>query len=131
MIFPLQEEIFHLEPGKVESGKGKCSYDPKLNSVSALISEYHLGLVVLGHRHGYIPSGLHSNGRVIPYGFFVISCFFMWPSLCTQFICFANFVNRKYLSSAIKEEVKVRPSVLSILSFPFPTLSLLSLIIIS
>uniref|UniRef100_A0A3Q3JCQ4 Sema domain, immunoglobulin domain (Ig), short basic domain, secreted, (semaphorin) 3Fb n=1 Tax=Monopterus albus TaxID=43700 RepID=A0A3Q3JCQ4_MONAL len=33
-----QEEIFHLEPGKVESGKGKCSYDPKLNSVSALIN---------------------------------------------------------------------------------------------
>lgn len=26
----------------MESGKGKCSYDPKLNSVSALISEYHL-----------------------------------------------------------------------------------------
>lgn len=43
MIFSFQEEIFHLEPGKVESGKGKCSYDPKLNSVSALISEYHLG----------------------------------------------------------------------------------------
>ena len=41
MIFPFQEYIWHLEPGKVESGKGKCSYDPKLNSVSALISEYH------------------------------------------------------------------------------------------
>lgn len=53
MIFPFQEEIFHLEPGKVESGKGKCSYDPKLNSVSALISEYHLGLVTQGRRHGY------------------------------------------------------------------------------
>lgn len=132
MIFPLQEEIFHLEPGKVESGKGKCSYDPKLNSVSALISEYHLGLVVLGHRHGYIPSGLHSNGRVIPYGFFIFSCFFIWPSLCTQFICFANFVNRKYLSSAIKEEVKkVRPfhPVLSISCSEL--LSLISLIIIS
>lgn len=42
VIFPFQEAIFHLEPGRVESGKGKCSYDPKLNSVSALISEYHL-----------------------------------------------------------------------------------------
>lgn len=42
VIFPFQEDIFHLEPGRVESGKGKCSYDPKLNSVSALISEYHL-----------------------------------------------------------------------------------------
>lgn len=41
-FFPFQEDIFHLEPGRVESGKGKCSYDPKLNSVSALISEYHL-----------------------------------------------------------------------------------------
>lgn len=53
-FFPFQEEIFHLEPGKVESGKGKCSYDPKLNSVSALISKYHLGLVTWDcrHRHG-------------------------------------------------------------------------------
>uniref|UniRef100_A0A8C9WII2 Semaphorin 3F n=1 Tax=Scleropages formosus TaxID=113540 RepID=A0A8C9WII2_SCLFO len=33
-----KEYIFHLEPGKVDSGKGKCSYDPKLNSVSALIN---------------------------------------------------------------------------------------------
>lgn len=33
----------------MESGKGKCSYDPKLNSVSALISEYHLAS---GYRHG-------------------------------------------------------------------------------
>lgn len=34
-----QDYIFHLEPGKVESGKGKCSYDPKFSSVSSLISE--------------------------------------------------------------------------------------------
>ena len=39
-MLSLQEYIFQLEPGKVDSGKGKCSYDPKLNSVSALISEY-------------------------------------------------------------------------------------------
>lgn len=31
--------MFHLEPGKEDSGKGKCPYDPKLNSVSALISK--------------------------------------------------------------------------------------------
>lgn len=36
-----QEYIFRLEPGNEDSGKGKCPYDPKLNSVSALISEYH------------------------------------------------------------------------------------------
>uniref|UniRef100_A0A8D0CW66 Semaphorin 3F n=1 Tax=Sander lucioperca TaxID=283035 RepID=A0A8D0CW66_SANLU len=42
-----QEEIFHLEPGKVESGKGKCSYDPNLNSVSALINgELYAGVYV-------------------------------------------------------------------------------------
>ncbi|MEQ2177161.1 Semaphorin-3F, partial [Goodea atripinnis] len=41
------EEMFHLEPGKVESGKGKCSYDPKLNSVSALINgELYAGVYV-------------------------------------------------------------------------------------
>lgn len=34
-----QEYIFRLEPGKVDSGKGKCPFDPKLNSVSALISK--------------------------------------------------------------------------------------------
>ncbi|KAA8593495.1 hypothetical protein FQN60_009611 [Etheostoma spectabile] len=43
----LKEEIFHLEPGKVESGKGKCSYDPNLNSVSALINgELYAGVYV-------------------------------------------------------------------------------------
>lgn len=36
---PFQEYIFRLEPGKVDSGKGKCPFDPKLNSVSALISK--------------------------------------------------------------------------------------------
>uniref|UniRef100_A0A3Q2Y5H0 Semaphorin 3F n=1 Tax=Hippocampus comes TaxID=109280 RepID=A0A3Q2Y5H0_HIPCM len=42
-----QEDIFHLEPGKVESGKGKCSYDPKLDSVSALINgELYAGVYV-------------------------------------------------------------------------------------
>ncbi|XP_051933253.1 semaphorin-3F isoform X2 [Hippocampus zosterae] len=42
-----QEDIFHLEPNKVESGKGKCSYDPKLDSVSALINgELYTGVYV-------------------------------------------------------------------------------------
>uniref|UniRef100_A0A674CN36 Semaphorin 3F n=1 Tax=Salmo trutta TaxID=8032 RepID=A0A674CN36_SALTR len=43
----LEEYIWHLEPGKVESGKGKCSYDPKLNSVSALINgELYAGVYI-------------------------------------------------------------------------------------
>lgn len=42
----------------MESGKGKCSYDPKLNSVSALISEYHKGLVVLYIDKGTFPAVL-------------------------------------------------------------------------
>ncbi len=37
--FPFQEYVFHLEPGKEDSGKGKCPYDPKLDSVSTLISK--------------------------------------------------------------------------------------------
>lgn len=37
--FLLQDYIFYLEPDKLESGKGKCSYDPKVDTVSALISE--------------------------------------------------------------------------------------------
>uniref|UniRef100_A0A8C2KJX1 Sema domain, immunoglobulin domain (Ig), short basic domain, secreted, (semaphorin) 3Fa n=1 Tax=Cyprinus carpio TaxID=7962 RepID=A0A8C2KJX1_CYPCA len=39
-LYHLHEYIFRLEPGKVDSGKGKCPFDPKLNSVSALISTY-------------------------------------------------------------------------------------------
>lgn len=38
--FPLQDYIFYLEPERLESGKGKCSYDPKVDTVSALISEF-------------------------------------------------------------------------------------------
>ncbi|NWH35872.1 SEM3F protein, partial [Chloropsis hardwickii] len=34
-----QDYIFYLEPDKLESGKGKCSYDPKVDTVSALINE--------------------------------------------------------------------------------------------
>uniref|UniRef100_A0A8B9P4V6 Semaphorin 3F n=1 Tax=Apteryx owenii TaxID=8824 RepID=A0A8B9P4V6_APTOW len=34
-----QDYIFYLESDKLESGKGKCSYDPKVDTVSALINE--------------------------------------------------------------------------------------------
>ncbi|XP_038628306.1 semaphorin-3F isoform X2 [Tachyglossus aculeatus] len=34
-----KDYIFYLEPEKLESGKGKCPYDPKVDSVSALINE--------------------------------------------------------------------------------------------
>lgn len=39
VCFLFQDYIFYLEPDKLESGKGKCSYDPKVDTVSALISE--------------------------------------------------------------------------------------------
>uniref|UniRef100_A0A8D2NHM3 Semaphorin 3F n=1 Tax=Zonotrichia albicollis TaxID=44394 RepID=A0A8D2NHM3_ZONAL len=39
ICFLLQDYIFYLEPDKLESGKGKCSYDPKVDTVSALINE--------------------------------------------------------------------------------------------
>ncbi|TRY84738.1 hypothetical protein DNTS_027429 [Danionella cerebrum] len=43
----LSEYVFHLEPGKEDSGKGKCPYDPKLNSVSALINgELYAGVYI-------------------------------------------------------------------------------------
>ncbi|XP_023659911.1 semaphorin-3F-like [Paramormyrops kingsleyae] len=43
----LQEYIFQLEADKLDSGKGKCSYDPKLNSVSALINgELYAGVYI-------------------------------------------------------------------------------------
>uniref|UniRef100_A0A8C5S1C2 Semaphorin 3F n=1 Tax=Laticauda laticaudata TaxID=8630 RepID=A0A8C5S1C2_LATLA len=34
-----KDYIFYLEPEKLESGKGKCSYDPKVDTVSTLINE--------------------------------------------------------------------------------------------
>ncbi|XP_056381171.1 semaphorin-3F isoform X3 [Hyla sarda] len=34
-----QDYVFYLDSDRVESGKGKCAYDPKLDSVSALINE--------------------------------------------------------------------------------------------
>ncbi|XP_065097046.1 semaphorin-3F [Paramisgurnus dabryanus] len=43
----LQETVFQLEPGKEDSGKGKCPYDPKLNSVSTLINgELYAGVYI-------------------------------------------------------------------------------------
>lgn len=52
VCFLLQDYIFYLEPDKLESGKGKCSYDPKVDTVSALISKscssLGLALPVLG-----------------------------------------------------------------------------------
>lgn len=35
----LQDYIFYMEPERLESGKGKCPYDPKLDTASAIISE--------------------------------------------------------------------------------------------
>ncbi|XP_048344170.1 semaphorin-3F isoform X1 [Sphaerodactylus townsendi] len=34
-----KDYIFYMEPQTLESGKGKCSYDPKVDTVSALINE--------------------------------------------------------------------------------------------
>ncbi|XP_043936050.1 semaphorin-3F-like [Protopterus annectens] len=33
-----EEYLFHLVPGKVESGKGKCPYDPKQENMAALVN---------------------------------------------------------------------------------------------
>lgn len=43
----LQDYIFYLEPERLESGKGKCPYDPKLDTASALISECLYPILVL------------------------------------------------------------------------------------
>lgn len=39
---PLQDYLFRLVPGFVESGKGKCSYDPKQENIAVLISKIQL-----------------------------------------------------------------------------------------
>ncbi len=36
---PLQDYLFRLVPGYVDSGKGKCSYDPKQENIAVLISK--------------------------------------------------------------------------------------------
>lgn len=39
---PLQDYLFRLVPGFVESGKGKCSYDPKQENIAVLLSKTQL-----------------------------------------------------------------------------------------
>ena len=36
---PLQDYLFRLVPGYVDSGKGKCSYDPTQENIAVLISK--------------------------------------------------------------------------------------------
>lgn len=36
-IYFLQDYLFRLVPGYVDSGKGKCSYDPKQENIAVLI----------------------------------------------------------------------------------------------
>lgn len=36
---PPQDYLFRLVPGYVDSGKGKCSYDPKQENIATLISK--------------------------------------------------------------------------------------------
>lgn len=38
-VLPLQDYLFRLVPGYVDSGKGKCSYDPKQENIAVLISK--------------------------------------------------------------------------------------------
>lgn len=47
----LQDYIFYLEPERLESGKGKCPYDPKLDTASALISEFLYSILVLWRQY--------------------------------------------------------------------------------
>lgn len=123
VIFPFQEEIFHLEPGKVESGKGKCSYDPKLNSVSALISKYHVGLVTWDYRHEYSPAQFllaaaaavssHMDSSSFPS--FVLIC----SSVCLYLACFVK--SFLLLASALRGSGQVSLSLCL-----FPTVSRLA-----
>lgn len=38
----LQDYLFRLVPGFVESGKGKCSYDPKQENIAVLLSKIQM-----------------------------------------------------------------------------------------
>lgn len=123
LIFPSQEEIFHLEPGKVESGKGKCSYDPKLNSVSALISEYHLA-VFFSSSFLKCLQGSTSKRPLMPLNHVDLSSFpasLPWrPLLLNWCALVERRPRRKCLSLCVKDG-RASLSVPYILSFPFPT----------
>uniref|UniRef100_A0A8C4LVY7 Semaphorin 3F n=1 Tax=Equus asinus asinus TaxID=83772 RepID=A0A8C4LVY7_EQUAS len=58
-----QDYIFYLEPERLESGKGKCPYDPKLDTASALISECPHPTLVLQPEGVASASGV---GGVVP-----------------------------------------------------------------
>lgn len=70
----LQDYIFYLEPERLESGKGKCPYDPKLDTASALISECSLvlrcGLCLWsgGPWHKHLPQGERASPQPPPVG---------------------------------------------------------------
>lgn len=68
VCFLLQDYIFYLEPDKLESGKGKCSYDPKVDTVSALISEScnSLGPALLALGGGNRQAGQDSCSCCLP-----------------------------------------------------------------
>lgn len=68
ICFLLQDYIFYLEPDKLESGKGKCSYDPKVDTVSALISEScsPLGLALAALGRGSVQMTWDNGSHHLP-----------------------------------------------------------------
>lgn len=46
LSFPLlQEQVFHID-SRAESGKGRCSFNPRVNTVSVMLSESSLPLML-------------------------------------------------------------------------------------
>lgn len=47
----MQDYLFRLVPGYMDSGKGKCSYDPKQESVAVLLSKIFFSFWVEKHKN--------------------------------------------------------------------------------
>ena len=57
----VQEYLFRLVPGYGDSGKGKCSYDPRQENAAALISETSSYLFIITVPTTVLPYGTYSH----------------------------------------------------------------------
>ena len=90
----LQEQVFHID-SRAESGKGRCSFNPQVNTVSVMLSESYLSLslsrsLCLSHFLSsflsvFLPLSLSLSGLSM-----VSVCF--WSHLCLS-LCRCIFIS--------------------------------------
>lgn len=80
IVLSVQEYLFRLVPGYGDSGKGKCSYDPRQENAAALISETSSYLFIITVPTTVLPYGTYSHYHY-PLCCF-LPCVYRWESVC-------------------------------------------------